>query len=168
MMPKRKDYAPLLVLVALVCISGCATNVRLYEPKNPDEALIKQLFVDQQEGLRKKDETLILPYIDKDIEWYGKHSLFGKEAFAASLRRDFKKARYRHQDASFSDMKITFEGETMATVIVYHNSKEVQWVIGEPIIMQFKLKKIGDGQNKWVIYYKMSIPKQLKKYYIKE
>jgi hypothetical protein len=58
-----------LILTSIICVFffACTANVNKFKPQNDDEAMIKQIFVDFQEGTLKKDLTLFEHHLDDNV-----------------------------------------------------------------------------------------------------
>ena len=144
---------------------ACTSTLNTFKPQNDDEAMIKQIFVDFQEGTLKKDCALFEHHIDDNVEWIGKHHFTNKDQFIANAKKDQKAIKYRHENASFTNLRIIFKSEDKAQVFVNYTDKEVQYVRGHPALIKFLLKKLYNGNERWVIYQKVTIPKNMEKYY---
>ena len=156
-----------LILTSVICVLffACTSNVKTFKPQNDDEAMIKQIFVDFQEGTLKKNLTLFEHHIDDNVVWAGKHYFTNKDQFIANAKKDHEAIKYRHENALLTNLRINFKSDDKAQALVNYTDKEVQDVLGYPVLFKFLLKKLNSGNERWVIYQKMTIPKHMEKYY---
>ena len=163
-MNKKSFY---LILISIICVFffACTSNVNTFKPQNDDEAMIKQIFVDFQEGTLKKDLTLFEHHIDDNVVWTGKHHFTNKDQFIANAKKDHKAIKYRHENVLLANLRINLKSEDKAQALVNYTDKDIKYVRGHPVLFKFLLKKLYNGNERWVIYKKMTIPKHLEKYY---
>ena len=156
-----------LILTSIICVFflGCAENVKTFKPQNDDEAMIKQVIVDLQEGTSKRDVTLYERHIDDNVNWIGKYHFTNKDQLIAHTKKGYKAEENLHKNASFTHLRINFKSEDKVQVLVKFSSKYSQDVHGRAFWWELLLKRLNNGNKRWVIYKKMYIPKQLEKFY---